>query len=148
MKVVLLETIEGVGTVGQEIKVKDGYARNYLIPKGKALLAGGGAIKSFKDKIEAGIRAEAKSKEHAAKAAEELSSIVLGFKVKSGDDGKLFGSITNSQIADSLKSKGFDIDKKKIHLPEPIKHTGTHDVTVKLYPEVSAVIKIEVSAEN
>lgn len=147
MKVVLLESVEGIGTVGQEVKVKDGYARNFLIPRGKAVESTTGAVKSFKDKIEAGIKAEAKSKEHARMAAEQLSAVVLSFKVKSGDDGKLFGSVTNSQISDSLKEKGFDIDKKKIYLVEPIKHTGTHDVAIKLYPEVSASIKVEVSAE-
>jgi large subunit ribosomal protein L9 len=147
MKVILLETIEELGSVGQEVKVKDGYARNYLIPGGKAVPATKGAAKTFKDKIDAGIKAEAKTRDHAQKSAEEISAVALGFKVKSGDDGKLFGSITTSQISDALKEKGFAIEKKKIHLTEPIKHTGTHDVSIRLYPGVTAVIKVEVKTE-
>jgi large subunit ribosomal protein L9 len=147
MKVILLETIEELGSVGQEVKVKDGYARNYLIPGGKAVPATKGAAKTFKDKIDADIKAEAKTRGHAQKAAEELSAVALSFKVKSGDDGKLFGSITTSQVSNALKDKGFEIEKKKIHLTEPIKHTGTHDVSIRLYPGVTAVIKVEVKSE-
>ncbi len=148
MKVILLETIEELGSVGQEVKVKDGYARNYLIPGGKAVPATKGAIKTFKDKIDAGIKAEAKTRDHAQRAAGELSAVTLGFNVKSGDDGKLFGSLTTAQISGALKDKGFEIEKKKIHLTEPIKHTGTHDVSIKLYPGVTAVIKVEVKTEG
>jgi large subunit ribosomal protein L9 len=147
MKVILLETIEDLGSVGQEVKVKDGYARNFLIPGGKAVPATKGAAKTFKDKIEAGIKAEAKTRDHAQKASEELSAVALSFKVKSGDEGKLFGSITTSQISDALKDKGFAIERKKIHLVEPIKHTGTHDVSIRLYPGVTATIKVEVISE-
>ena len=148
MKVVLLKTIEGVGSVGQEVKVKDGYARNYLIPKGMALRASDSNIKAFKDKIQSRIRSEAKSKEHALKLAEQLESLSLSFSVKTGQEGKLFGSITTSNIFDALKEKGFETDKKKIALPEPIRHVGSHEVSVGLYPGVYARIKIEVSAES
>lgn len=148
MKVVLLESIDGLGTVGQEVKVKDGYARNFLIPKGLALLATDSNIKAFKDKIQARIRSEAKSKEHAQKIAEELGAITLQFKVKTGQEGKLFGSITNTNIHDALVEKGFEVDKKKIILPEAIRHVGTHEVNVRLFTDVSAVVKIEVEAES
>lgn len=148
MKVVLLESIEGIGSVGQEAKVKDGYARNFLIPKGLALMASDSNIKAFKDKIQAKIRSEAKSKEHAQKFAQELESTVLKFSVKTGQEGKLFGSITSSNIYDALKEKGFEVDKKKIVLPEPIRHIGTHQVVVRLYPGVTASLKVEVNAEN
>ena len=148
MKVVLLETIEGIGSVGQEVKVKDGYARNFLIPKGLALMASDKNIKAFRDKIQSRIKSEAKSKEHAQKFAEQLESVSLNYSMKTGQEGKLFGSITPAQIFDSLKEKGFEVDKKKIVLPEPIRHVGTHEVTVRLYPGVSAQLKVEVSAEN
>ncbi|MGD0821398.1 MAG: 50S ribosomal protein L9 [Desulfomonilia bacterium] len=147
MKVVLLETIDGMGSVGQEVKVKDGYARNFLIPRGMALLATDTNLKAFKDKIQARIRAEAKTKDHAAKLAEELSSIALKFTVKVGQEGKLFGSVTNADIFDALNDKGFEVDKKKIVLAEPIRHVGTHEVAVRLYPEVTAHIKVEVVPE-
>jgi large subunit ribosomal protein L9 len=147
MKVVLLETIDGLGSVGQEVKVKDGYARNFLIPKGQALLATDSNLKAFRDKIQARIRSEAKTKEHAAKLAEELGSVALRFEVKTGQEGKLFGSVTNADIFDALKGKGFEVDKKKIAMPEPIKHVGTHEIAVRLCPEVTAHIKVEVVAE-
>ena len=148
MKVVLLESIEGLGSVGQEVKVKDGYARNYLIPKGLALIATDSTLKAFKDKIQSRIRSEAKSKEHAQKIVEELQSITLKFTVKTGQEGKLFGSITNTNIFEALEEKGFEVDKKKIILPEAIRHIGTHDVTIRLYPEVNATVKVEVSAQE
>ena len=147
MKVVLLETIDGMGSVGQEVKVKDGYARNFLIPRGMALLATDTNLKAFKDKIQARIRADAKTKDHAAKLAEELSSVALKFTVKVGQEGKLFGSVTNADIFDALNDKGFEVDKKKIVLAEPIRHVGTHEVAVRLYPEVTAHIKVEVVPE-
>lgn len=148
MKVVLLETIEGLGTVGQEVKVKDGYARNFLIPKGKALMATDKNLNAFKDKIQAGIRAEAKTKEHAQKLAQDLAGLILSFAVKAGEDGKLFGSVTNAQIHEALKEKGFELDKKKIVMSEPIRHLGTHEITARLYPEVTASFKVEVVSEG
>ncbi len=148
MKVVLLETIDGIGSVGQEVKVKDGYARNYLIPKGLALMASDKNIKAFKDKIQAKVRSEAKTKEHAEKFAKELESISLKFAVKTGQEGKLFGSVTNTNIFDALKEKGFEIDKKKIVLPDAIRHIGSHDVMVRLYPGVSATLKVEVTSDS
>ncbi|HPI93852.1 MAG TPA: 50S ribosomal protein L9 [Deltaproteobacteria bacterium] len=148
MKVVLLETIEGLGSVGQEVKVKDGYARNFLVPKGLALLATDRNLNAFKDKIQARIRSEAKSREHAMKLSEEISSVSLKFAVKTGQEGKLFGSVTATDIFDALNGKGFDVDKKKIHLQEPIRHVGTHEVAVRLFPEVTAHIKVEVVPES
>ena len=147
MKVVLLETIDGLGSVGQEVKVKDGYARNFLIPKGLGLLATDTNLKAFQGKIQSRIRSEAKSREHAAKLASELSAVALKFKVKTGQEGKLFGSVTNADIFDALKDKGFEVDKKKIILTEAIKHVGTHEVAVRLFPEVTAYIKVEVVPE-
>ena len=146
MKVVLLETIDGLGVVGQEVKVKDGYARNYLVPQGKALNASDSNLKAFKDKIDAKIRQEAKNKEHAEKLAEDLNSQVLSFEVKTGQEGKLFGSVTAANIFDALGEKGYEIDKKKIVLSEPIRHVGTHEVQVRLYPGIAAALKVEVKA--
>jgi large subunit ribosomal protein L9 len=148
MKVVLLETIEGLGSVGQEVKVKDGYARNFLIPKGLALTATDTNIKAFKDKIQARIRTEAKSKEHAMKLSEELAAVTLKFQAKTGQEGKLFGSITSADIYEALKEKGFEVDKKKIVLADAIRHVGTHEVAVRLFPEVTSTIKVEVIPES
>ncbi|MEA2102499.1 MAG: 50S ribosomal protein L9 [Thermodesulfobacteriota bacterium] len=145
MKIVLIETIDGLGTAGQEIRVKDGYARNYLLPKGKALLAKDSMIKAFKDKISSHIRVEQDNKDHAIKLAEELAKISLGFEVRSGQEGKLFGSITSANIHDALVEKGFEIDRKKVVLSDPIRHVGTHEVFIRLYPEVVAGVKVEVT---
>jgi large subunit ribosomal protein L9 len=147
MKVVLLETIEGLGSVGQEVKVKNGYARNYLIPKGLALIATDNNIMAFKDNIQARVRSEAKSREHAVKLSEELSSVTLKFEAKSGLEGKLFGSVTSADIYEALKEKGFEVDRKKIVLSDAIRHVGTHEVAVRLFPEVTASIKVEVVPE-
>jgi large subunit ribosomal protein L9 len=148
MKVVLLETIEGLGSVGQEVKVKNGYARNYLIPKGLALIATDSNIRAFKDKIQARVRSEAKSREHAVKLSEELASVTLKFEAKTGLEGKLFGSITSADIYDALKDKGFEVDRKKIVLSDAIRHIGTHEVAVRLFSEVTATIKVEVVPES
>ena len=148
MKVVLLESVEGLGIVGQEVKVKDGYARNFLIPKCKALPADDKTLHSFKDKIQAGIRAEAKNKEQAQRLSAELAGITLRFAMKAGEDGKLFGSVTTTQIHDALKDQGFEIDKKKIVLSEPIRHLGTHEIVARLYPDITATFKAEVVPEE
>jgi large subunit ribosomal protein L9 len=148
MKVVLLETIEGLGSVGQEVKVKNGYARNYLIPNGLALIATDSNIRAFKDKIQARVRSEAKSREHAVKLSEDLASVTLKFEAKTGLEGKLFGSITSADIYDALKDKGFEVDRKKIVLSDAIRHIGTHEVAVRLFSEVTATIKVEVVPES
>lgn len=147
MKVVLLETIDGLGSVGQEVKVKDGYARNFLVPKGLALLSTDSNLKAFKGQIQARIRSEAKSREHAQKLSDEISAVSLTFTVKTGQEGKLFGSITSADIFSALADKGFEVDKKKIHLQEPIRHVGTHEVDIRLFPEVTAHVKVEVVPE-
>jgi len=146
MKVVLLETIDGLGVVGQEVKVKDGYARNYLVPKGLALLATDTNLKAFKDKIEAKMRQEAKNKEHAEQLCTKLNELTINFDAKSGQEGKLFGSITAANIFEALNEKGFEIDRKKIMLSDAIRHTGSHEVKIKLYPGVTANLKVEVKA--
>jgi len=147
MKVVLLETIEGLGSVGQEVKVKDGYARNFLIPKGMVLPATDSNLKAFKDKIESRIRSEAKTKEHAEMLSKQLQAVSLSFNMKTGQEGKLFGSITSVHIFEALQEKGFEIDKKKIILTEPIRHVGTHEVGLRLYEGVTTNLKVEVKAE-
>ena len=146
MKVVLLETIDGLGVVGQEVKVKDGYARNYLVPKGLALLATDTNLKAFKDKIEAKKRQEAKNKDHAEQLAAKLNELTVSFEAKSGQEGKLFGSITAANVFEALSEKGFEIDRKKIVLAEPIKQLGEYSVPVKIHPEVAATLKVKVSA--
>ncbi|MCD6569890.1 MAG: 50S ribosomal protein L9 [Deltaproteobacteria bacterium] len=147
MRVILLEDIEGLGTIGEEVKVKDGYARNFLIPKGKAIKATVANAKTLKDRYRTQTKKEVKTREEAHALAEILSSTTLSFDVKVGQEGKLFGSITGSNIYEALKEKGVEIDKKKIVMAEPIRHTGSHEIAIKLYPNIVATIKVEVSAE-
>lgn len=145
MKVILKVDIKGVGKKGELINVSDGYARNYLLPRDFAMEATEGNIKSLMEKKDA----EKFRKDSEAKAARELakklSGITVLFKVKVGENGRLFGSITAKDISDELKKQhGYDVDKRKIVLEDSIKSVGVYNLEVKVYPEVTAKIKVEV----
>ena len=146
MIVILLKDVKGTGKAGEVVKVSDGYARNMLLPKGLAKEATEGNVRNLeKQKAIAAEKLEAQ-KETAKKQAEEMSKITVIVKSKGGENGKLFGSITSKDIADALeKQEGIKVDKKKIDLAAPIKQTGDTEVTVKLFPEVSAKLKVTVT---
>ena len=145
MIVILLKDVKGTGKAGEVVKVNDGYARNMLLPKGLAKEATEGNVRNLeKQKAIAAEKLEAQ-KDAAKKQAEEMSKITVIVKTKGGENGKLFGSITSKDIAEALeKQEKIKIDKKKIDLASPIKQTGDFEVTVKLFPEVSAVLKVSV----
>ncbi len=145
MVVILLKDVKGTGKAGEVVKVNDGYARNMLLPKGLAKEATEGNVRNLeKQKAIAAEKLEAQ-KEAAKKQAEEMSKITVIVKTKGGENGKLFGSITSKDIAEALeKQEKIKVDKKKIDLASPIKQTGDFEVTVKLFPEVSAVLKVSV----
>ena len=145
MVVILLKDVKGTGKAGEVVKVNDGYARNMLLPKGLAKEATEGNVRNLeKQKAIAAEKLEAQ-KEAAKKQAEEMSKITVIVKTKGGENGKLFGSITSKDIAEALeKQEKIKVDKKKIDLANPIKQTGDFEVTVKLFPEVSAVLKVSV----
>ena len=146
MIVILLKDVKGTGKAGEVVKVSDGYARNMLLPKGLAKEATEGNVRNLeKQKAIAAEKKEAQ-KEAAQKQAEEMSKITVIVKSKGGENGKLFGSITSKDIADALaKQENIKVDKKKIDLAAPIKQTGDTEVTVKLFPEVSAKLKVTVT---
>ena len=146
MIVILLKDVKGTGKAGEVVKVSDGYARNMLLPKGLAKEATEGNVRNLeKQKAIAAEKKEAQ-KEAAQKQAEEMSKITVIVKSKGGENGKLFGSITSKDIADALeKQEGIKVDKKKIDLAAPIKQTGDTEVIVKLFPEVSAKLKVTVT---
>ncbi len=148
MKVILKVDIKGTGKRGEIVKVSDGYARNMLIPKGMAVEATQKNMNQLK-KDQAQYEAKIAEEKAAAQAlAKKLESLKVNIKAKSGEDGKLFGSITNLEIAKELMEQhGIEIDKKKIVLPSPIKQKGTHVVEVKLYTEVPGKINVEVVDE-
>jgi len=147
MKVILKEDIKKIGSMGQTVTVADGFARNYLVPKGLAVEAN---IKNMKSLEHAKKVIQEKAKKVKASVqdfADRLSKISLVIKAKAGEEGKLFGSVTTMDIAEQLKSKGIEIDKKKISLDEPIKRIGTYAVSVRLHPEVDTQITLQVVEE-
>lgn len=148
MKVILLADVKGKGKAGDVIKVNDGFARNMLFPKGLAKEATAGNLKNLeKQKAEAAAE-EAANRAKAKELAAELEKITVKIETKAGDNGKLFGSITSADIAAACKEQfGFEVDKKKINLDAPIKTAGNSELTVKLYPEVAAKLKVEVVAK-
>jgi large subunit ribosomal protein L9 len=147
MKVFLKEDVKTLGKIGEVVNVSDGYARNYLLPKKLAVEANTKNIKEFEhhkrvlQERAARIRAEFKT------LADKLSALSLTIKAKAGEEEKLFGSVTNMDIAEALKEAGHDIDKKKIVLDEPIKRLGEYTVEVKIDAEISAQVKVNVVAE-
>ncbi len=149
MKVILIKDLKGTGKAGEVVEVSDGYARNMLIPRGIAKEASAGNIntlnkqKAIKEKqLEEAI---ADAKETVGK----LENITVEIFTKTGDGGKTFGSITSKDICEALKKQtGIEIDKKKVVTENPIKTVGLHEVTVKVYTEISAKLKVEVKAIN
>lgn len=147
MKVILKETIDALGDAGKIIEVKPGYARNFLIPKGKAVPATNSNLKAYEQELkQENIRAQ-KGKKIAEELAAKLSKISVTSAVQVGEEDKIFGSVTTQNIADLLKEQGFEIDRKKIILDEPLKALGVYDVAIKLHPEVEATIKVWVVRE-
>lgn len=142
MKIILRKDFEGLGKAGEMVTVKDGYARNFLIPQGIALKADSGAVKQLEAEKRMEELRKSKSKKAAEQLAAELAKVSCTATVTVGEEDKIFGSVTSQHIADLLKEKGYDIDKKKIKLDEPIKALGIYDVPIKLHPEVETKIKL------
>jgi len=147
MEVILREDVKKLGKAGSVVKVKPGYARNYLIPKGLAAVSTPQNLRMLEAEKSRKSRLEEKEKSQAAELAEKLSSFSCTIAVKAGVDDKLFGTVTSEHIADTLKASGMDVDKKKIVLNEPIKTLGVYNVDVNLHPEIIAKIKVWVVKE-
>ena len=144
MKVLLKQDVAKIGKKGEILDVKEGYARNFLIPGGLAVEASGGAMKQIEEEKKASDRHKAKEKEEAVELSKRMGSLSIVIKHKAGEEGRLFGSITSAEIAEALKQKNFNIDKKKIVLDEPIRLVGEYAVKIKLHSEVSAEVKVTV----
>jgi len=148
MKVIVISD-EGVfGKKGEVREVKSGFARNFLIPRKMAIEATPGNLKTWEQQISSLKKREVKLKEEAKTLASRLEGVICTIPMKVGDEGRIFGSVTTQTISESLSNQGFDISKKDIDLASPIKSLGTHDVRVKLFSDVSVVIKVEVTKEN
>ncbi|MBX0310577.1 MAG: 50S ribosomal protein L9 [Sulfurihydrogenibium sp.] len=148
MKVVLTKDVEGWGTIGDVIEVKRGFARNYLIPRGLALELTEENKRLIDNILAQKARKLQREKEKALELAKKLNGVEIEIGRPIGVTGKMYGSVTTSDIAEKLKEKGIEIDKKKIMLRSPIRNLGSYNIQVKLHPEVSATIKVHVVPES
>ena len=147
MKIILKEDIKKIGKMGQIVDVADGYARNYLVPKGLAVEANTKNIRSMEHAKKIIQEKSRKLKDSAQDLASRVSSMTLTIKAKAGEEEKLFGSVTTMDIVEALLNEGIEIDKKKISLEEPIKRLGSYSVQIKLHPDVSVPLNIQVIQE-
>jgi large subunit ribosomal protein L9 len=148
MKLILTHEVNGLGAAGDVVDVKDGYARNYLMPRGLAVTWTRGGEKQVSQIKRARDTREIRDLGHAQEVKAQLETLEVQLPVRAGDAGRLFGSVTVADIADAVKSAGGpDLDKRRIVLATPIKTTGAHQVHVKLHPEVDAVVAVSVVAE-
>jgi len=146
MEVILNESIESLGRAGDIVKVSDGYARNYLIPKGIAIIANKKNLVQIEKQRAAILERAAKMRQEFEALAEQLAKLELEIPVKVGEEEKLYGSVTSMDIAKAIEEKGYQVDRKKILLSEPIKALGEYEVPIKLSPDVTATVNVKVVA--
>jgi large subunit ribosomal protein L9 len=148
MQIILLEKVVNLGNLGDVVKVRDGYARNFLIPNGAARRATEKAIKEFEARRAELEKVQADKLGQAQALGAKLSGKTVTIAQKAGVDGRLFGSVTNADVADALKAQGHDVVKAQVRMPSgPIKHTGEQDVTVALHADVVVEVRVAVVAE-
>jgi len=147
MQIILQEDVEKLGNRGQLVEVAEGYARNFLLPRKLALEATPGNLKRLEKMRAAFAKKEATEKEAATTLAGLLASVSLEFARKAGENDQLFGSVTPADISGALEAKGYNVDKRKIALADPIKVVGEYDVPIKLYRDISASVKLVVRKE-
>jgi len=149
MKVLLTETVDNLGSAGEVKKVADGYARNFLIPKGLAVPATAGALKEAELRRQAEARRQQQEEVKGESLARTLSQVTLTFQAKAGETDKLYGSITNADIAEALEREtGQAIDKRKVELEEPIRELGSYYVPIKLLPDLAPRVTVIVEREE
>ena len=149
MQIILMEKIDNLGSLGEIVNVKAGYARNFLVPRRKAKIASKANIEAFEE-----IRAELEKAEAAAAAAaekirEKLDGTEITIEANAGQEGKLFGSVSNLEIAEALQAEGFEVERRDVRMPEgPIRNVGEHEISVHLHTDVSATIKVTIHSDN
>jgi len=148
MEVILREHVENLGRRGEVVKVADGYARNYLLPRKLALVATEGNKKQIEREREKFELRETEETRIAAAMAERLATVELVIARRVGEKDVLYGSVTSADLAEALSAKGFEVERRKIQLPEPLKALGEFEIPVKLHREVSAKVKVKVVAEG
>lgn len=142
MKVILRQNYENLGTIGDVVDVKDGYARNYLIPRSIAYRATPGAMRAIDSEKKRYDAQQARLQADARSQAERLESVSITIPMRVGDDERLFGSVTSIMISEELGRQGHEVDRRTIQLEEPIKHLGMYDVPIKLHTNVTATLKV------
>ena len=148
MEVILREDIPNLGKIGEVVRVRDGFARNYLLPRGLVLVANKRNLKTFQHQKKMVADQKQRFLRQAQSVSNELAGVSLTIPMRTGEEGKLFGSVTNIQIEKALKAKGLDVDRRKIHLDEPIKTLGDFQVPVRLTAELTVPLKVSVVAET
>jgi large subunit ribosomal protein L9 len=147
MEIILREDVDKVGVRGALVKVTDGYARNYLLPKKLAVAATASNKKIVEQQRDAYVRREAKDRSESEDLVKLLANVTLSFRQKVGENDQLFGSVTAKDIAEALEAQRFHIDRRKVQLEEPIRTLGEHSVTLRLHRDVSTQVKVVVEAE-
>ena len=147
-KVLLREDVDDLGARGEIVRVRAGYARNYLLPRNLAVEATAGNVKGIESERAALLKKEAKERASAEAQSQQMSSLDLEFKRKAGEQGALYGSVTSMDIAEALRERGYEIDRHRIHLREPLKRLGEYTVPVRLHREVTIDLKVRVASEG
>ena len=142
MEIILLDDISGLGKRGATVRVADGYARNYLLPRNKAILAVGNSTAVFRDRERAHKARVERARQDAMAVRDRLSQVSLQFAVQVGDEEQLYGSVSASDVHDALAAQGFDVEKKAVRLDEPIKALGAFDVPVHVFQDIEATVKV------
>jgi large subunit ribosomal protein L9 len=148
MEVILKEDIATLGKIGEVVRVRDGYARNYLLPRGMVLVANKKNLKTFEHQKKIVADQKQKVTRHAQVVGDQLAGVSLVIPMKVGEEGKLFGSVTTIQIEKALKAKGLNVDRRKIHLEAPIKSVGDYEVPIRLSADLTVSMKVSVVPEG
>jgi large subunit ribosomal protein L9 len=148
MEVILKEDIANLGKIGEVVRVRDGFARNYLLPRGLVLLANKKNLKVFEHQKKVVGDQKQKIMRDAHAVGDQLTGVSLTIAMRSGEEGRLFGSVTNMQIEKALKAKGLNVDRRKIHLDEPIKNLGDYEIPIRLSADLTVPLKLSVVSEE
>ena len=149
MQVILMEKVANLGNLGDVVKVKDGYARNYLIPHGKAKRATEGNLKAFESRRAELEKAQAETLAKAQERGAKLDGLTIQITQKAGPDGRLFGSVTNYDIVESLKKEGHEVERANVRMPQgPLKQVGEYPIQIALHTDVAVTIKVSVLGEQ
>ena len=147
MKIILKAKVKGIGNPGDVKDVSDGYARNYLLPKGLAIIADDAALRTLNQQLQSASKKDQRELTLSQGLKTKIENTPVSYKVKAGEGGRLFGSVTNQDIANHLAQQGIKIDRRKIHMDEPIRQLGSYELEIRLHPDVTATLSLTVEGE-